>query len=949
MRHIAITFIVHFLVTTLFAQSYKLNYGLKEPQPKATLPVSKGAIQKAERKNKVATTTQLIKGLDNEFIISGGWEMSAAKDVNKEGNEISDKINTSAWYNATVPGTVLTTLVDQGVYPDPYYGLNNLSIPDTLCRMDWWYRTSFPKPKNSSDKKVRLLFNGINYEANIWFNGTLLGSMKGAFIRGEFEITELLKEINHLAVHILPPPNPGIPHEQSAIWPKGHNGGQLCKDGPTFVCSEGWDWMPGIRDRNIGIWQDVRLKIGGSAKIIDPQIVTDLPLPDTTKADISVKTAIDCSAEGEYSLELSFAGNKFSKKLQLNKGTNTIALSSDDNKKLQLKDPKLWWPNGYGAPNLYTMKMVLKDSNSEIVDIKTIRFGVREISYDFAVATQKDKVQRINFNPTEVSKTTTKVLFDNLNHKEVEPNITVPTLMDDADMDLFTKLDGNNPYLTIKVNGQAIFCKGGNWGMDDAMKRVSRERLEPSFKLHKEAHYNMIRNWTAESTEEVFFELADEYGMLIWNDFGLSTQNYNLLPDDFDLWMTNVVDIVKRYRNHPSIVLWCARNEGYAPEEVEKRLATLVATEDGTRHYQSNSRKLNLRNSGPWNFFQSNMVYFKKLADGFSTEVGTLSIPTAESMRKMMPEEDVWPISDNWYYHDLHTGHEQYRSTLIKNYSEPTSLEDFTKKAQLLNYNSHRAIFEAWNSKLWENASGILLWMTHPAWPSMIWQTYSWDFETYGAYYGSKKACEPLHVQLNQHDNKVLVINTSLKAYANLTVKASLLDENGKILHEQDSKVEIDVNSKEECFVFSIPQGIVLPEYTFTKLTLTDKDGKLLSDNLYWDSRQKSWNKMFYGFNELKNVELQSEGSFEEKNGKIIGKVTIKNPSDVVALTLKLNLRCSETGKAVLPTYFSDGYFSLFPGEERVVTFECDKNIAPSNYYISAEGYNVERKEVLSR
>ena len=151
--------------------------------------------------------------------------------------------------------------------------------------------------------------------------------------------------------------------------------------------------------------------------------------------------------------------------------------------------------------------------------------------------------------------------------------------------------------LVILVNGRKIYCRGGDWGMDDAMKRCSRERLEPAMKLHKLAGFNMIRNWTGEQTEEVLFELCDEYGLLVWNDFWMSTGAYNLLPLDWDLFLSNATDVVRRFRNHPSIAIWCPRNEGYA-EGLEDDLQNIILTEDGTRHYHGNSRGRQLRSSG---------------------------------------------------------------------------------------------------------------------------------------------------------------------------------------------------------------------------------------------------------------------------------------------------------------------------------------------------------------
>ncbi len=920
---------------TLLAQENPRNRGLTEPQPAKTLPVTRGEFKAVQRKDKVERITELIETEDGHLIVSNGWELIDAQKVNTGGEQLSGPFDTREWFNATVPGTVLTTLVEQEVYPDPYFGLNNMMIPDTLCRMDWWYRTSFPSPENKLDRHLWLILNGINYESNIWLNGSFLGNIKGAFIRGEYDITDLVEETNYLAVHIIPPPHPGIPHEASALNPKGPNGGALCQDGPTFISSEGWDWMPGIRDRNIGIWQDVRLKITGTAKIIDPQVITDLPLPDTSLANLSLKTDIRCFSDGKYELEIQLAGKQFSETLKLKKGNNKVILSSSELRSLRIDNPKLWWPNGYGEQHLYTMVLILRDEDSKVTDQKTIRFGIRELSYEFAVAHKDEAFQRINFNPVEAFGKEKKALFDHVNRVPYKSGIVLPTLHKGVDVKMFEHLEGDNPYLVIKVNGQPVFCKGGNWGMDDAMKKVSKKQLEPYFRLHKDANYTMIRNWTGESTEEAFYELADEYGLLVWNDFWMSTEGYNMPPTDFDLFMTNATDVVKRFRNHPSIVLWCARNEGYAPAGMDKRLADLIAMEDGTRMYQSNSRYLNLRPSGPWHYIHDKNYYFNRNADGFSTEVGTQSFPTAESMKAMMAEEDLWPISDAWYYHDLHTGHQDYRAALIDNYAEAYTLEDFLRRAQMLNYDSHRTIFEAWNSKLWEDASGVLLWMTHPAWPSMIWQTYSSDYETHGAYFGAKKACEPIHIQMNNNNREVVVVNTSLNDYNNLLVSAAIYDEKGGQLFEQKLSTGVGANLKKECFSFQLPKTLELPEVYFTKLILSDAKGRILSDNFYWDT--KNYVHKFFRFNTLDNAELVAEGSYQENDQWVSGTLKVKNSSDIIALAIKLNIRNSETGERILPAFFSDGYFALMPGEEKEINFEFDRADLPSKFNISAE------------
>jgi len=927
------------IVNPVLTQNYPQNYGLSQPQNPSSLPVSKVAPQTSVLKTKTIIIPVPEKVGENEFLLNSGWEMTEADMVTSANQSIfNPDFNTSDWYNATIPGTVLTTLVDQGVYPDPYFGLNNLSIPESLCRKDWWYRLSLTLPQGSAGKTIWLLFNGINYKAEIWLNGKLLGKIAGAFHRGEFDATNLIIPggRNILAVHIYPPLNPGIPHEESLKTGAGPNGGQLCLDGPTFISSEGWDWIPGIRDRNIGIWQDVRMLLTKAVTIVDPQVITDLPLPDTASAEITIKSGVknNSNIPQKVTLNVQIENIEISKTIDLIPyELRTITFSSREFPQLNIKNPRLWWPNGYGRPEMYQLKLQANLDGALVSDNKKIRFGIREYSYEMALVQPENKIWRVEFNPLKAGG---KVLFNAIDRIELGNGTALPQLSASADPSLFYSINKNsdNPFLVIKVNGVPAFCKGGNWGMDDAMKRVSRERLEPYFKLHREANFNMVRNWTGESTEEVFYDLCDEYGMMVWNDFWLSTEGYNLNINDNQLFMANATEVVRRFRNHPSIAIWCPRNEGYAPLQLEPQLQALIASEDGTRLYQPNSRYLNLRPSGPWQFYSDPADYIKDVG-GFNTEIGIPSVPTGESMLKMMAEEDVWPISDVWAYHDFHDGQKSYCNSIENLYGQSATLEDFCKKAQLINYESHRAMFEAWNSRLWNNVSGVLLWMSHPAWPATDWQIYSWDYETLGSYFGAKKACEPIHIQMNRHDNKVVVINTSLKSYNQLKVLLELFDLHGEKLNSKSINTKVLSNQLTYCFTAEPPSG--QNDVYLIRLTLSEGK-KILSQNEYWRSNLVA--KSFNDFNNLPETYLKTKVLKQDEG---VVSFEIMNPSKIPAIGLKLNLRDQENGKAILPAYFSEGYFTMLPGEKRQIEVDwISKNT--KNIAVVAEGYNLKQQ-----
>jgi len=915
--------------------------GLKQPQPQSELPKGKAPFQTSERVAKRNIPTALVPVQSGEWIISDGWEMTDGKTAMASNKSIFDpQYSTSAWYNATVPGTVLTTLVNQGVYADPYFGLNNMNIPESLSRTDWWYRCKFTVPKDIEGNQLRLLFNGINYKADIYLNGKSLGDTKGAFIRGEFNITDLVNKNgeNILAVHVFPPHNPGIPHEQSMIAGQGLNGGVLSTDGPTFISSIGWDWIPGIRDRNTGIWQDVRLKVGGDIIIGDPLVTTDILLPDTTQAKISIKNIVRNITSKTVNGTLTAKIENINISLPFTLAANEekeITFTPEQFKELNIKNPRLWWPNGYGRPELYNLELTVQ-ANNKVSDTKSLKFGIREMSYELMV-NDNSQNKRVLYTPNEtVNKG--KPVFDYINRVAFTKDNNLPTIAKDADTSGLQPLSSDDPvgpFFAIRVNGVRIFCRGGNWGMDDGMKRVSRERLEPYIRLHKDANFNIIRNWTGETTEEDFYALCDEYGMLVWNDFWITTDD-TVEPSDFPLFVKNATDAVRRFRNHPSIAVWCPRNEGFAPKQLEESISAMMAKEDPTRHYHGQSRFLNMGTSGPWGYFKDPSKYYTENAKGFNTEMGSYAIPTANTIRKFIAREDQWPINDVWAYHDLHHTTQNFGDFInaVDRYGKAESMEDFSRKSQFVTYDAWRNMLEAWNSKMWNNTTGLILWMSHPAWPSMIWQTYTYDYETPGSYFGAKKACEPIHIQMNLPENDVMIINTTLNDYKSVTAGLRFIDLQGKELYKKNIKLDAKANSATKCFVPE--KGNNLPQLYLARLELKDAKGKVLSINDYWMTNGDK--KSYEAINTLPSTTVIIKTI--SSKGKTW--VEVSNPSKTLAVAVKLNVVNKNSKEILLPAYFSDGYINLLGGEKRLVELDIPKSIA--NYNIVAEGYNTKSK-----
>ncbi len=938
--------------------------GYRAPQDPATMPKSKAPFSPPIAQKSSTLRAALEANGENQWTLAGGWTLTPAPTVTAEGPQIASAgFSSKDWWPATVPGTVLTTMVDRGVYPDPDYGLNNLAIPESLNKQDYWYRNEFKAPASIVGRHLTLTFQGINYKAAVWLNGQSLGTITGAFIRGIFDVTAILKpgQTNVLAVRISPPPHPGIPQEQSIKGGPGENGGIMCLDGPTFVATEGWDWIPAVRDRDTGIWQPVTLTASGSVKIGDPQVVTTLPLRDTSRADVEITVPLEnnSAAPVRGTLKASFDQTIVTKTITLPPGKSFVKLAPSEVAQLNVQHPRLWWPNGYGKPELYRLKLTFAEGDKES-DSKQATFGIREITYELSLLDATGHLRRLEYSPTAARAKNEKVVDVSLDGMREIPAADPPppnfpeawkewwhswvaSLVPGAESSSAIRMLEDTkaaPYLVIKVNGVRIACRGGNWGMDDSRKRVSRARLEPYFRLHRDANLNFIRNWVGQDTEEVFYDLADEYGLLIWNDFWESTQNYNVEAQDPVLFLDNARDTILRFRNHPSIAMWCGRNEGVPQPIITDGLADLIRSLDGTRYYSPSSNQVNLQNSGPYKY-QDPVLYFTALNRGFSVETGTPSLSTLESFRAWIPKEDWWPINDVWAYHDWHaSGNGEsapFMAQIQAEFGAPTSLEDFERKAQMLNYVDHRAIFEGMNAHLWAPNSGRVLWMTQPAWPSTMWQILSSDYDTQASYYGTKKASEPIHIQLDLSNFNVDIVNTTTAPLAGLSVVAAVYSLDNKSLLQHEEKKDAPANSVTNGFKLDLAPHLS-NAVVLIKLELRSASGQLLSDNFYWLAGDSA---SYRQLNKLPAANLSATAASTRVEDAVHVRVQLQNRGTTVALANKLTLLNATGGTRILPAYLSDNYFSLLPGETRDIDIEYPAAAAQGAPQVALRGWNL--------
>jgi Exo-beta-D-glucosaminidase Ig-fold domain/Glycosyl hydrolases family 2/Glycosyl hydrolases family 2, sugar binding domain/Glycosyl hydrolases family 2, TIM barrel domain len=818
--------------------------------------------------------------------------------------------SSASWYQATVPGTVLTTLVGNNVFPDPLYGENNRPniIPESLARTAYWYRTEFTVPANFSGKQIWLNFDGINYVADVWVNGTLAGTIRGAFMRGSFNVTSLVQPGATAAVAILihPPPHPGDPWEKTVANQRGPNGGgvsgPLGQDGPTFVASIGWDWVPGIRDRQIGIWQKVSLSASGPVLVQNPFVTTDLPLPKTDSADVTIEATVqnisDATQTGIFTGKLGDISFKSDSITLPAKSSQVVKLTPATTPQLHIAHPKLWWPNGFGEPHLYPLHLSF-DFNGASSDTKDFNVGIRKIQY------------------------------------------SRPTMADPKN-------------LVLVVNGVPVFAKGGDWGMDEALKRLPHDRLEAQIRLHKEANYTILRNWVGQSTSEDLFDLCDKYGIMVWDEFFQANPANGLNPLDMDLYLANVRDTVLRYRNHPSIAIWCGRNEGNPPPAINAGNAQIIRELDQTRYYQSTSSGEGgatgvVSGGGGYNW-RTPSAFYRTQNLVFNTECGSASIPNLESIQAWMPEKDWFDINfpnDDWAEHDFVTGANNapgagaLQNVITARYGAFTGLPEFVRKAQLADYEAYRAMYESRMAHIFSPCTAIITWMSNPAQPCFVWQIYDYSLEPFASFFAVKKACEPIHIEMTQDIFHTVVVNHTAIKFNDLTARVQIYNLDGT--KKSDTTIPLAIapaSTSTDLGAIKFPAD-VSPVH-FVKLELRDAKGKLLSDNFYWrETKQDD----FTALDTMPDVTLNSKITRHDADGNCLLEVTLANPTKSVAFMAHLQLRNQRTNARMLPVYYTDNYISLLPGESKTITIEAAaKNLGTDQPLVVLDGWNVTTK-----
>ena len=588
-----------------------------------------------------------------------------------------------------------------------------------------------------------------------------------------------------------------------------------------------------------------------------------------------------------------------------------VTFTPDKFPQLNLSQPRLWWPAKFGPQNLYELSLQF-ETGGEVSDRGTVTFGVREVTSEL-----NDKGSRV-----------------------------------------------------FKINGKNILIRGAGWA-PDMMLRADPARQEVELGYVLDMNLNTVR-LEGKLEDEHFLEICDRRGILVqagWCCCDHWEKWKNWKEEDYPIAAESLKDQIRRLRTHPSLFDWLNGSDGPPPAKVEETYIKILKDLDWPNPFQSSATQktttvtgaTGLKMTGPYEYVAPSYWLTDTSRGGaFSYNTETIpgpAVPPIESLRLMLPKEHMWPIDDYW---NFHAGGGAFRTlkvftdALNARYGAATGVEDYAWKAQLQAYEGERAMFEAFGRNKY-TATGVIQWMLNNAWPSMIWHLYDYYLRPAGGYFGTKKACEPLHVQYSYDDRSIVVVNSLYQDFNQMKVTARVLNLDLSEKFKQEAVLDVTPDSSTKAFVIPEVQG--LSATYFLKLTLEDSMGKPVSSNLYWlstkpevlDWDKSTWyhtpTKSYADYTALQNlpkVALKVKSRTERKKGERVMRVSVTNPTANLALAVHLKIAKGRGGEELLPIFWEDNYFPMLSGEKREIraTFR-EADLKGAKPVVEVDGWNV--------
>lgn len=848
--------------------------------------------------------------------IADGWQLRSARGLDADGSALSrTDYQPVDWHTiASMPATVLQALEDDGTYPNLYYGKNlRDEVPQDLWQQDWWYRTTFDAPAGHT--AYHLTFPGINYRAEVWLNGHLVADDRqvvGMYVEHDLDVSRWIVPggPNALAVKVVPERAlqdvDGV--ELADSWFDWINWNYLGYQGPGKNPANGNSF---VADRNAGIWKPVYLESSGAVAIGASTVTTDLPLPATDSARLTVYSTLRNSGAtrtgGVLRATISRPGRAaltVERDVALAPGeTREERFTPDDFPDLVLRDPDLWWPYTMGEPKLYDLRIEYV-SRGTPVDTRTQRFGVREV---------------------------TQLRDDDERFPEIGR--------------------GGNFYL--RVNGRDFLVRGANY-TPDLLYDYDPDREDAILSYTRDLGLNMLRLESKIPTEG-FVERADELGiplMVGWMCCNQWEKWAQWDAEDNAVARASVRSQVSMLRSHASAFVWANASDGRPPmplagdyHAILRDLHWQNAVVDSVSSYtvDANGERLwdGIHMEGPYTW-RPPTYWFSgeyRAARGASAEQGDNEhIPPFASLEQFIPPDRLWPINDDWYFHaGSNTDNEVLRSiqrVITRRYGPSSGAEQFAAKAQLAHYESTRAQFEAYAALGWAGHKMTLYWMLNNHWPSFFGNLFDYYLRPGGAYFGAKKGLRPLTAVFDSYATgdraNVTAVNQTPDEATGMRVRARVYDLAGRLRDDRTSDA------------LTLPPGGAVPALTlprqardsrvfFVRCELLDAAGTVVTENVYWQSQrnddvdpnrdfafqlnQSSWADMT-ALNSLPAAPLTVTAQ-RSVDGAGRDEVTIRliNPTTRIAFFARAELTATRGGDEILPITYDDNYVTVFPGE----------------------------------
>ena len=854
-----------------------------------------------------------------EMTLADGWTVQSSAKVNGGGEKVSAAgFDTSGWYKTAAPKTVFAVLVENGVYKDPFFGMNLRSVPgvdypiggqfaneemkpDSPYAVPWWYRKEFEVPKHFKGRTVWMEFRGINYRAEIWINGKKVAGadeIVGAFRRYQLDVTAFVKDgaKNVVAVGVSAP-----------------KAGEL---GITFV-----DWNPMAPDKEMGLWQEVVLRESGPVAVWHPTVETKLELPGAGKAQLTVRAQLqnttDAAVKGVLKGKITGGAKtiEFSQAVEVAaKETKDVAIGPDAAAALNVENPRLWWPYQMGEPHLHNLTLEFEREHEGVSDKQSVAFGIVQTDSELT----------------------------------------------------------SEGYRLFKVNGKPVLVRGGGW-TPDMMLRVTESRREAEFRYVKEMGLNTVR-LEGKLEDNAFFERADREGVLVmagwcccdawekWNKWGEENKKVSV---------ASLRDQLLRMRSHPSVLVWLNGSDNPPPAEREQAYLDVEKAvfwakpviSSATAKVTEVTGKSGVKMSGPYDYVSPNYWLTDTTAGGaygFNTETSPgPAVPPLEGLESMFPADKLWPVNEYWDYHaggGVFKNIKLYTSAQDARYGASQSAAEYGWKAQATTYEGERAMFEAYGRNKYKS-TGVIQWMLNNAWPGIIWHLYEYSLRPGGGYFGTKKALEPVHVQYSYDDRGVAVVNSTQQEIKGLRVVVKEYDLSAKEIYSREEKVDVAADGVAR--TAAVPEPGASTTTYLLSLQLLQANGEVVSRNVYWlstkpdvlDFSKTDWyytpltaTADYTALNALPKATVKATAKTNDGDGEPGARVLLENTGTGIAFLVRLRILNEKDKSEILPVFWEDNYLVLLPGEKREVGVKLRKSdLGDAKTVLVVDGYNVTR------